>query len=456
MKVLFVALELFPFVKVGGVADGVAALAKALGCRGHHVTVALPRRSGVTFPREAAPNVTITALDVPELAEGDLYGHDVMESEAAVVRHADLVRAATALISSRARRGEAFDIVHVHDWPVAMIPYLLRARREISPSTRTVLTVHNVAFQGIFVPEALPCFGLSAGDREALSFFGRCSMLKAGVLASDAVVTVSPTHARELLTPEYGCSLDPVFSARPEGVRGILSGIDTDVWDPASDAALARRYDEGDFAGKAENKRALLAELGLDRDEARPLFAHVGRLYHEKGTDLLASALAGIVARGATVVVAGAGDPALERSLRAAASTSGARAAVLGWVSEESVHRILAAADAVLVPSRIEPCGLVPMYAQRYGALPIARRTGGLTDTIVDLDVDSEHGSGFLFTAATEGALLGACERALARFRDGSYRRAATRAMELVRSWARPAMEYELLYREVSALSLSS
>lgn len=453
MKVLHVSLELFPFVKVGGIADAVAALAKTLATHGHRVTVALPRRDGVRLPAEAAPGVAIAPLDVPELASGDLYGHDVMETVEEAARHARLSCAVLDLVGASARGGEPFDVVHVHDWPLAMIPYLLRERRAASPGTRSVLTIHNVGFQGIVLPDALGLFRLGPEHltEERLLFHGRASMLKGGLVAADALTTVSPAYARDLTTPEHGHLLDDVIRARGDRVHGILNGIDTRVWDPSTDPALPARYDASDLSGKRACKQALLEELGLDPDPARPLFAHVGRLFHEKGADLLAEALPPIAARGANVVVAGTGEPALAEAVREAAAACPGRAAALGWVPEETVHRLFAASDAVLVPSRVEPCGLAQMYAQRYGALPVAHRTGGLADTIVDVDAEPASGTGFLYDAPTAESLLGAVDRAMARWRAGALGDAIARAMGLVRDWSRPAAQIDFVYQQVKS-----
>ncbi len=470
LNVLFVSLELFPWVKVGGIADAVAALTHALASRGHRLTVAVPRREGVSYEMKDASSVAIVPLDIEGYASGDLYGHDVMETSKESLRHAALARAVMDLISERARSGAPFDIVHVHDWPLAMIPYLLREKRmEISPTTRSVLTIHNVAFQGVMPPEAVLHFGLDPAIHlrdDRLLFHGRASMLKAGVVAADALTTVSPTYARDLLTPEHGQLLDDILRTRRERgspVHGILNGIDTDVWNPKTDAAIATRYDvdgeppsalERVHAAKASCKNALFTELGVEGQAERPLFAYVGRLFYEKGADILAASLDGIATRGANVVVVGTGDATtVDAITRAAAgvSTTGAAVKVLGWVAEERVHRVFAAADALLVPSRIEPCGLVQMYAQRYGTLPIARRTGGLIDTILDLDERPGEGHGLLFDGESKEALLAAVDRWLGRSQTNRLA-AAVRAMRLVRDWSRPASEYERVYVQARSL----
>lgn len=447
MHILLASLELFPFVKVGGIADAVSALAHALAENGHRVTVAVPRRDGVSLPGELAPRVAIEALEVSGYASGDLYGHDVVETVEEAARHAALTDAVLALIAAREASGDGFDVVHVHDWPLAMVPYLMRERR-VSPETRSVLTIHNVAFQGILLPEALGTFGLGpehlTGDR--LLFHGRASMLKGGLVAADALTTVSPSYGRAILSPEHGHGLDGVLRERREPVFAILNGIDTDVWDPSRDAAIAAPFDAGERSGKAACKASLLGELGLDADLSRPLFAHVGRLFFEKGADVLVEALPEIVRRGATIVVVGTGDASTVDAMRKAASGLAPHAAALGWVSEPLAHRVFAGADALLVPSRIEPCGLVQMYAQRYGALPIANRTGGLADTIVDESEREGAGTGLLYDGPGAAALLDAVDRALALYRGHGFDAVASRAMRLSRSWARPAAEYERAY----------
>jgi starch synthase len=482
MDLLFVSPELDPFIKVGGIADGIAALARELGGFGHRVTVALPRFARVALPPCAAPPpVALPGARVELAAHGGLpggvevllfevpgdherlgvYGDDVSDALDNVGRWALFTRAVVALVAARARAGAPFDVVHGHDWPAAMVPYLLREGRGagvVAPRPRIALTVHNLAHQGIFPREALALFGLGpehfASDR--LEFYGRINLLKGGILAADIVTTVSPTYAREILTPEHGELLEGVLGARAGDLRGILNGVDDAVWDPGRDPALPARYDAADPGPKAECKRALLGELGLGVDDAgveRPLVVSLGRVVEQKGSDLLATALPALVRAGATVIAAGAGEPAFTRALEAAAAGAPGRAAYLGWVTEAVAHRLIAAADLVAMPSRYEPCGLVQLYAQRYGALPVVRRTGGLADTVIDADVSPEEGTGFLFEEATADALVGAVARAMAAMRSPRRDELRRRVMRLELGFRPVAVRYERLYRELLTAS---
>ncbi|MBL8744233.1 MAG: glycogen synthase, partial [Myxococcales bacterium] len=334
--------------------------------------------------------------------------------------------------------------------------------------TRSVLTIHNLAHQGFLQGDAgraaLAAFGLGSDHftPARLEFYGGVSLLKGGILAADAVTTVSPTYAREILGPERGERLDGVLRARfgtGEGTKpgdsllGILNGIDYATWNPATDASLPARFDADDPSNKARVKSTVLAGLGLSIDPERPLFVSIGRQVHQKGADLLASALPRLLRQDLTIVVAGEGDASIGEHLAAAAARDPERVKVLGRVTEQVAHGLYGAADFVLLPSRFEPCGLVQVQAQRYGALPIATRTGGFIDTIVDLDVDLETGTGFLIDAATEDALVGGVGRALAAFTHPRFSSLRKRVMRLDLSWERPARRYMQLYRQLGQLA---
>jgi len=313
-----------------------------------------------------------------------------------------------------------------------------------------VLTIHNIAHQGILPKEALPELGLS-WDRfsvEGIEFYGQLNILKQGILSADAVTTVSPTYAREIQTEAGGEKLDGVLRAKTGKVFGITNGVDYSVWNPATDPALAARYDAEDFSNKTRCKGALQKELGLPLDTQAPLVASVGRLALQKGADLVAAIAPKLLrATDAQVVLAGDGDTRFVAAMEAAVKKADGRAVFVKGASEPLVHRIYGAADFVLIPSRFEPCGLVQLYAQRYGALPVARATGGLVDTIVDCDAALETGTGFLFDESSEEALLGAAERAVAARSHPRWGALVRRVMRTDRGWDRPARRYEQVYR---------
>jgi starch synthase len=484
MDITFVTTELAPFVKVGGLADVSSALPKALRTFGHSVTVVMPRfraleEQGLLLARRLTPlkftlgerafeatvldgrlasQVDLVVVDIPGLFDRPgVYGERGEDYPDNALRFAALSRAAAELVRQRIAAGRAVEIVHCNDWASALVPTYLRSLAAEVPAlamTRTVLTIHNVVHQGVFPREVLPTLGLGwdTFTVDGIEFYGGINLLKQGVLTADSVTTVSPTYAREIQTAEHGAKLDGVLLRRGESLVGITNGVDYAVWNPATDPAIASRFDAEDFTNKARCKGALQRELGLALEPEAPLFAYVGRMVQQKGIDLVAGACAKILrATEGQLVIAGEGEASFVSAVEGAVSKSHGRAVFARAASEALVHRIFAAADFVIVPSRYEPCGLVQMYAQRYGALPIANATGGLCDTIVDCDAKLETGTGFLFDEATGDALLGACERALAARTVPRWPGLVRRVMRLDRGWDRPGRRYEQLYRSLVA-----
>ncbi|MCC6556291.1 MAG: glycogen synthase GlgA [Polyangiaceae bacterium] len=477
MDILFAASELAPMVKVGGLADVVASLSKALRLLGHRVTIALPRyraleSSGLMMARRLTPmviegpggraevtlydgrlssGVDLLLLDAPGLYDrAGIYGEEGRDYEDNARRFGLFSRAVVELVRQRARAGSPFDVVHAHDWPSAMVPYLLREEKPAS-GTRSVLTIHNLAHQGLFPRAALADLGLGEEHfhPERLEFYGEVSFLKGGIIAADALTTVSTTYAREIQTPELGCRLDGVLRTRADRLTGIVNGIDYAVWNPMTDPAIIARYDAEDTSNKGRCKSALLHEVGLEIRPDRPLIVSIGRVVEQKGSDLLASALPKILKGDVSVVIAGEGDRGLMGKLHAAVAKAPERAAYLGAVSEPVAHRLLAAGDLIAIPSRYEPCGLVQLYAQRYGTVPVACRTGGLLDTVVDLDAELETGTGFLFDKPTAAGLAGAVQRALGAMTSPRWGAVRRRVMRLDLGWDRPARRYAQVYRAV-------
>lgn len=482
--------ELAPMVKAGGLGDVVFALSKALRVMGHKVTILVPRfaaieESGVMLARRLTPltlpgvdgatgeavtlydgrlgsGVDLLLIDKPGYYDRPgVYGEGTAYADNAA-RFGLLCRAAVEIARQRAVDGEPFDIVHVHDWPTALVPYLLAHAREATPElakTRSVLTLHNLGHQGEISAGDLAHFGLGPVhyDLARLEFYGAVSALKGGIMKADVVTTVSDTYARDIVTPGHADRLDGVLRARPTELLGILNGIDYATWNPATDSALVARYDADDPSNKARSKTALLRELELELELDRPLIVSIGRVAHQKGSDILAEAMPALLKLDASFVLAGHGDRQLEDGLERAAAGARDRARFLGRVSEARSHQLYAAADLVLVPSRYEPCGLVQMYAQRYGALPVASRTGGLVDSIVDADVDGTTGTGFLFdvsaSTSKESAtnLVGAVQRAVAAARTPGWSKLVKRVMRLDRAWDRPARRYVQVYKNAVA-----
>jgi starch synthase len=480
MDILFVASELAPMVKVGGLADVVSALSKALRLLGHKVTIALPRfadieRAGVLVARRLTPlvldgpggksevtvldgrlgsGVDLILLDVPGFHDRvGVYGERGEDYPDNGKRFALFARAVVELARQRAAAGQAFDVMHGHDWPGAMALYLLRDAGAPLAQTRGVLTIHNVGHQGNFPASVLRDLGLPEGHfhPDAVEFYGKASFLKAGILAADAITTVSATYAREIQTPEQGERLDGVLLARKARLTGIVNGVDYAVWNPMTDPNIISRYDAEDASNKGRCKSHLCQEIGIDVDPERPLFVSLGRTVHQKGSDLLAAALPRLLKMDVSIAIAGSGDSALMNQLSAAVAGAKGRAVYLGNVSEALSHRLLAGADAVLLPSRHEPCGLVQLYAQRYGAAPIATRTGGFIDTIVDCDAALETGTGFLFDGPTADGLVGAAQRAVGAARTLGWGVLRRRMMRIDVGWDRPARRYTQVYRSITA-----
>ena len=475
MDILHVATELTPFAKVGGLADVASALTKNLRLLGHRVTLAMPRypafaeaglllgrrltpltfelggtkREATLYDGKLASGVELLLIDIPELfsSRAGIYGEDGVDYPDNAERFGAFSKAVVELTQQRAATGTPFALVHAHDWPTALVPYYLARGAKGAPPT--VLTIHNLAYQGIVTREQVPELGISWDDftMDGVEFFGSGNLLKAGIVTANALTTVSEQYARDIVTKEYGARLDGVLRSRKDSLTGIVNGVDSSVWNPATDVALPARYDVEDITNKARNKGALLAEVGLAVDAATPLAVFVGRLVDQKGADLLLGALSKIVATGMRVAIAGEGDHALAEKLQNAAGKHAGDVVFLGNVAEGLAHRLFAAADFALVPSRFEPCGLVQLYAQRYGALPVAHAVGGLRDTVIDCDASLETGTGFLFDEPTSAGLLGAVQRARSAYDSARFRGLLRRVMRLDRGWERPARRYEQIYR---------
>jgi starch synthase len=485
MDILFVATELAPFVKVGGLADVTAALTKALRVLGHRVTIVLPRFRGLeaggllvarrltplklalgdrtlevtVFDGRLASQVDLVLVDAPGMFDrADVYGERGEGYPDNLHRFAILSKAAAEIARQRAVAGSPFDVVHCNDWPAALVPAYLGELRKTTPelaATRTVLTIHNLSHQGIFPKEALPSAGLSLDHftMDGIEFYGALNVLKYGIIAADAVTTVSANYAAEIQTLEMGDRLDGVLRARRSPVIGITNGVDYAVWNPATDSLIASRYDAEDLTNRARCRGALQRELGLAIDAEAPIVANIARIVPQKGADVMALAIPKLLrASDAQIIVAGDGDPALMARIDGAVEKSHGRAVFARAASEALVHRIFAGADVVLVPSRYEPCGLVQMYAQRYGALPVVNATGGLVDTVVDCDAKLETGTGFLFQGVTVDNVVGGVERAIAARATRGWAGLIHRVMRLDRGWERPARRYEQVYKSLARL----
>jgi starch synthase len=464
MRVLFVTPECAPLTKTGGLGDVSAALPAALRAAGLDVLTLIPGYreivSAFSAPRLLATVQvlgfdcrllqagTMLVLDCPELyvRDGGPYqtrdGEDWQDN---ALRFGALSKAAALLGSAHSPLEWLPDVLHCQDWPTALAPVYLDAdpRR-----AATVMTVHNLAFQGNFDAALLGALELpdSTFHLDGLEFHGRLSFLKGGIAYADAVTTVSPSYAREIQGEELGCGMDGLLRRRREALSGILNGIDTAEWDPASDPRIAQRYDVHTLEAKALNKAALQRRMGLRQDEDLPLLGMVSRFTRQKGADVVAAAADELAAMPAQLALLGMGERAVEDALRALAARHPGRIAVQVGFDEELAHGIEAGADLFLMPSRFEPCGLNQMYSQRYGTPPVARATGGLIDTVVD------GVTGFLFEGADAAALIAAVRRALAAYRDAArWARMQRAGMAADFSWGAAARRYADLYARLAS-----
>jgi len=393
-------------------------------------------------------------LDIPELYDrpgGPYAGPDGTDWPDNAWRFAALGRAAVTLALGRADPRWRPDLVHAHDWQAGLAPALLALERG---RPATVFTVHNLAYQGVFPWETFRDLALpwELWSMERLEYYGRFAFIKGGLACADWLNTVSPTYAREIQTPEHGFGLDGLLRHRAARLVGILNGIDEEEWNPGRDPRIAARYSRRTLARRAVNKAALQARFGLPAHAEAPLLAHIGRLVEQKGVDLILGALDGLLAHGAQLVILGSGAAHLEQAVRAAAERYPGRVAAHIGYDEALAHLIEAGCDVFLMPSRFEPCGLNQMYSLRYGAVPVVRRTGGLADTVVDASeeaVAAGTATGFVFDPPTSEALLEACRRAIACYREhpAVWRQLMRTGMAQDFSWRASARRYLALYR---------
>jgi len=476
MRVLHVAAEVFPWVKTGGLADVVGALPLALVATGVDARLLLPGFPAVlealTNPRVVCElgavlgaarvtlrigtlpgsGVTAYVVDAPLMFQrpGNPYlGPDGLEWPDNLQRFALLGWVGAHLAFGELDPGWQPRVLHAHDWHAGMACAYLAAQP--AAGVRSVFTVHNLAYQGLFDAGDFALLGLPGRfmASNGLEFHGQLSFMKAGLVYANRLTTVSPTYAREMALEEFGCGLEGLVRSRGADVSGILNGVDGAVWDPRTDAAIAANYGPDSFDAKALCKAALQTALGLPADPGAPLFVAVSRLTSQKGLDLVLGALPELMAHGAQLAVQGSGDAALERALLAAAAHYPRRVAVRLGYDEAFAHQMVAGADAMLVPSRFEPCGLTQLYALRYGTVPVVRRVGGLADTVVDLD-QGDGATGVVFDDATGIAMADAITRTVAAYREpDAWRRLMLRGMQQDFSWLPPARQYMALYQSL-------
>ncbi|OGR46003.1 MAG: hypothetical protein A2X40_08715 [Elusimicrobia bacterium GWC2_65_9] len=475
MKIIFVASEAVPFCKTGGLADVAGTLAQRLGAAGHDVCLFLPKYAAVhaaaldegeartlSVPLAGGTvsvglrflhrrSVTTYFVDCPRFFDRDtLYGPEGRDYEDNGLRFALFARAA---LEGAKAVGFKPDIIHAHDWQAGLVCAHLKRHYARDPhfnGTASVFTVHNMAYQGKFARAALEAAGFGSEDwtADGMEYYGQVSYLKAGLAYADRITTVSPTYAREIQeSGERGFGFEGLLRRRSAVLHGVLNGLDTDAWDPARDACLPRRYGPCDAAaGKAACKEALQRECGFEAGSDIPLIGIVSRLDYQKGLDLALSALEPRLGR-ALVVVLGTGDPALTESF---AALENRRSSVHFHrrFDESFARRVYAASDIFLMPSRFEPCGLGQMIAMRYGAVPVAARTGGLADTVFEGDDEGRPANGFLCEPNDPAGLAAAIDRALEARRGPRWDALVRAAMAGDFSWDRSVNAYLEIYRQ--------
>ncbi len=476
VRVLSVASEIYPLIKTGGLADVAGALPLALAKEGVEMRSLVPGYAAVTKALQkpsavhsydslyggpakilagTAAGLDLFVLDAPHLFDraGNPYtGPDGRDWQDNAFRFAALSGAA-ADIGLGAVPAFVPDVVHAHDWQAGLAPAYLHYSGKPRPGT--VITVHNLAFQGQYPPDLLPQLGLPtrAYAVDGVEYYNTIGYLKAGLQLADRLTTVSPTYAVEIRGQEAGMGLDGLLRQRAGVLTGILNGIDTDVWNPATDPALPSPYSISRVAGRGKSKALLQERFGLTADPDALVFGVVSRLSQQKGLDLLLTTLSTLLSEGCQLALLGSGDKSLEYGFHNATAANPGRIGTYFGYDETLAHLIQAGSDAILVPSRFEPCGLTQLCALRYGAIPVVARVGGLADTVIDMNemaLGAGVGTGVQFAPPTVEMLDAAIRRTAALWRDQPvWKGMQKRAMKTDVSWTHPARQYAKLYRDL-------
>lgn len=474
LRVLHVATEMAPLVKVGGLGDVVGSLPKALKKLGADVRLLLPayrnlledlrsrrcvrslgkihealdwRVYEATVYEFKVNDIPLYLLDQEELYSDDVYPQEL--NCASILPFALLNMASLELPRLI---DWAPQLIHAHDWPTALIPILLRWHRHygrLPRNYKTILTIHNLAHQGILPREVLALIGLvdEAFSIDGVEFYGSVNLLKGGIIAADVVTTVSPRYSWEIQTPSFGMGLNGVIQSQKPKLYGILNGLDYEYWDPSNDQFLPALYSKDDLSGKEKCRRVLSKRCGFEN--TGPIAAFIGRLVEQKGVNILLAVLDELAKRGFSLVVLGSGHEHFEKALEEAAVRLKNRLSVHIGHFEELAHLIYAGSDMLLMPSLFEPCGLSQLIAMRYGTVPVARAVGGLADTIIDADGNQE-GYGFLFSNPIPDELLKCAERAMAAWKEKErWHSIVLRGMSADFSWDRSARAYLELYQQL-------
>ncbi len=479
MKIVHISSEQVPFIKTGGLADVVGALSLELSKQGHDVVAFLPLYREVKESKIFKKAVKRHSLSIPlgkETVEGEVY-------KVKLGKHLDLylinreeyydrsnpygtgtrdysdnnaryIFYCKAVVETLLRENMHADILHCHDWQAALVPLFARVEevnKGIQVGARSLLTIHNLAFQGLFDEGTFKMTNLpdSFNSIEGLEYYGQTNFLKGGILFSDAVTTVSHTYAKEILEPENGCGLDGVLEKRKSELYSIINGVDTDIWDPKKDPYLPANYSASNLNGKAKCKQALLKHAGLSGTDSVPVFGIVSRLTDQKGIDFIFKNKAFFADNDVRLIILGSGDPKLESALNKLMKKYPEKVYICQRYDEELSHLIEAGSDFFLMPSRFEPCGLNQLYSQRYGTVPLVSKVGGLADTVIDNDEFPRDGTGIVVTPDELGVENGLL-RSLKLYVDKPKMEAVQRrGMAKDFSWKNAAKEYEELYVKI-------
>ncbi len=478
MRALHVASEVFPLAKTGGLADVAAALPAALSRLDIDARLLIPGYTQAIErtenPRQVAQfngllgcetvhllsarlpdtGLPVWLVDCPDLYDrrGGIYQNEAGQDwHDNALRFALLNHVAALVADGAADTDWRPDIVHAHDWHAGLVPMLVS--KHSGPRPASVLTIHNLAYQGLFAAEAARKLGLpdDPAVHSSIEFYGQLSFLKAGIGWADALTTVSPTYSREILTPEYGCGLDGLLRERAARLSGIMNGADYGIWDPANDSHLETTYSSHRPSPKRKCKTVVQMELGLEPSADTPLFALMSRLAHQKMPDVVLAALPALLAEKIQFALVADGDAGYANRFRELAASYPGQVSVRIGYEESLAHRILAGADILLHPSRYEPCGLTPIYAMRYGTLPIVRRCGGLADSVIDANptnLKSDIATGFSFNDVTVDDLTKCMQRAVSIYRQPiAWRKIRSSAMRQDFGWRHSAQTHVDLYR---------
>jgi starch synthase len=480
LNIVFIASEASPLAKTGGLADVTGSLPHALQHLGHRVTVIMPyyRRhidaSGISVTplgrsiemwadgvQRHCPlhQAVIDDLRYILVEQDDLYDRDGIYGPPGGAYEDNLLRFLLfdrVALEAAADLGTPVDILHCHDWQTGMIPLLLQTQYQHHPSiatARTVYTIHNLAYQGLFPSEWIHRLGIPSHHFHpgGFEFHHQINCMKAGIADAHAITTVSPTYAGEILTNEYGCELQGFLREHSHKLSGIVNGLNIDAWNPASDDALPARFSPGKTAGKKACKQALQQECGLDQDANAPLMTIISRLADQKGVDLLLANAEAWAESGYQLVVLGSGDPHSEHALHALAAAHPGRIYFWRGFNEALARRIYGGGDIFLMPSRFEPCGLGQLMAMRYGAVPVVRATGGLKDTVLDYAQHGSRATGIHFRDATPAAFDAAVEQAVDLYRNHktTWSRIRSNGLKRDSSWEASAADYVALYQRL-------